>query len=156
MAYEAQFIEHLSKEIETHTNAIMSFRTKIAFTVFVGPFILLSSVLLSIEKLPTLPKCPSGLAGILASLRQPLLILLATYLLLGLISGLIEAHMWAQCNRWRRLIVWLSEREDVERRFNSATFQPHYLVGAYILSFGVLFVSFVAMFYIISRLLRLA
>jgi hypothetical protein len=37
-------IQHLSKEIETTTNSMMAFRTRIGFGLLVGPFLLLGSL----------------------------------------------------------------------------------------------------------------
>lgn len=39
-----EVIEHLSKEIETTTTNMMVYRSKIAFAVFLGPFLLLLAV----------------------------------------------------------------------------------------------------------------
>lgn len=47
MDLSKEVIQYLSKEIETVTNNMMVFRTKIAFAVLVGPFLILVSFVVS-------------------------------------------------------------------------------------------------------------
>jgi hypothetical protein len=47
MTHEDALIDHLSREIETHTKNMMTFRARINFAVFVGPFVLLGSIMVS-------------------------------------------------------------------------------------------------------------
>ena len=44
MAHEAELIDYLSKEIETQTTSLMTFRARINLAVFVGPFVLMASL----------------------------------------------------------------------------------------------------------------
>ena len=43
----AEVIKHLSSEIQNQSQYLMTFRSRIAFTVLVGPFIVLGSVLVA-------------------------------------------------------------------------------------------------------------
>src|SRR5438874_12042666 len=45
-------VEYLSKEIETTTNNLMTFRTKISFAVLIGPFLVLGSFLVAAKGIP--------------------------------------------------------------------------------------------------------
>ena len=51
MTYEDKLIDHLSREIETHTKNMMTFRARINFAVF-GPFVLLGSIMVSAKGVP--------------------------------------------------------------------------------------------------------
>jgi uncharacterized membrane protein len=45
-------VQHLSKEIETITNNMMAFRTRIGFGLLVGPFLLLGSLIVAAKGQP--------------------------------------------------------------------------------------------------------
>lgn len=45
MSCNEKMIEYLSKEIETLTTNIMLFRSRIAFSIWVGPYVLLGSII---------------------------------------------------------------------------------------------------------------
>ena len=47
-----EIIAYLSKEIETTTNGMMVFRSKISFAVLVGPFLILGTVVYAAKGLP--------------------------------------------------------------------------------------------------------
>jgi hypothetical protein len=40
MAFEEKVIEHLTKEIEVTGNSMAAFRTRVNFTLIIGPFLL--------------------------------------------------------------------------------------------------------------------
>jgi len=145
MPYEKEFINHLSKEIETHTNAMMTYRTRIAFIVFVGPFVLLSSVLVGAKRMPNIAKLThwTFIAGG---------VLCAVYIVLGLVSAMIEGAMWSQCNRWRAQIASLVAREDVDATGENVQFGHGRLLRTYVIAFILFFLSFVAMIVLISSL----
>lgn len=145
MAFEEQFIQHLSKEIETHTNAMMTYRTRIAFIVFVGPFVLLSSVLVVAKRMPNIAKLThwTFIAGG---------ILCAVYIVLGLVSAMIEGAIWSQCNRWRAQIAGLVAREDVDATGENVQFGHRRLVLTYVIAWILFFCSFIIMVFLISSL----
>jgi drug/metabolite transporter (DMT)-like permease len=96
--HEHEALEHLSKEITTHTQQLMTFRTRVTYTIWVGPFILLGSYLIATKdkKVSMHWDC----WGIL-------LLFAATVLFCGLsyLLARIEEHTWDQCNKWRSSIV---------------------------------------------------
>ena len=95
-----EVIEYLSKEITTTTANMMVFRTKIAFLVFVGPFILLIALAARFNGLNITSHFDrtAKLAIILVGI---------VYLILAGITAGIERQAWLQCNKWRGLIAQL-------------------------------------------------
>jgi hypothetical protein len=75
MQLEDKLIEHLSKEIETQTDNLMTFRTRVSFAALIGPFFLLGSLLVAAKRIP---KARNGwpIAG-------GLLLMILSYLTLG-------------------------------------------------------------------------
>lgn len=146
MSYEQEFINHLSKEIETHTNAMMTYRTRIAFIVFLGPFILLGSVVVGSQRAPYI----AGFSS--CTIIAAAVFLFFCYIVLGLVSGMIERGMWRQCNRWRAQIAALVARGDVDARGESVQFSYKRLLLTYGIAFGLFFLSFIVMIFLISTL----
>ena len=145
MANDSEFIEHLSKEIETHTNAMMTFRTRIGFTVFLGPFVLLGAYMMGTQRVPVVHNLTRGTVGLI-------ILLGICYVLLGLVGALIERGMLRQCNRWRNVIVALVDREDVDARIADIQYSHLPLILGWILAFSLFFMSFVVMVFVISIL----
>jgi hypothetical protein len=145
MANDSEFIEHLSKEIETHTNAMMTFRTRIGFTVFLGPFVLLGTYMLGTQRAPFVDNLTGGTIGLI-------ILLGICYVLLGLVGAMIELVIWRQCNRWRTAIVALVDREDVDAKIADIQFSQRPLIPGWILAYSLFFASFVVMVLVISRL----
>lgn len=106
MAHEDKLIEYLSKEIETQSNNLMTFRERINFAVFIGPFVLLGATLYG-KGLPHVnwQGIPRGnwIVIVVSSLG-----VILSYLTLGSVCCLIEIHIWNQCNRWRERIAEIS------------------------------------------------
>jgi len=100
-----KIIEHITKEIEVITNNIISFRLKNAFTVWIGPFILLGSLILSKNIHVDYDKI-QDVIGLIATL--PLL-----FIIMGVMGGLIEQQSWAQCEKLRRAISEITTRDDI-------------------------------------------
>ena len=100
MNHAPKLIDHLSKEIIAQTNNLMTFRARINFAVFIGPFVLLGSLLYS--------------SKFLQGIRNwwvfsiALLFLILSYLTMGWACASIEIHVWRQCNKWRALIAQIS------------------------------------------------
>lgn len=145
MAHEKDFIQHLSKEIETQTNAIMTFRTRIGFTVFIGPFVLLGSFMVGTNRVPHIERLTFGTIAVLVFLGF-------CYLALGLVGGLIERRVLLQCNHWRALIASLVDREDVVPNSDNVQFSQRLLLLTWIVAFLLFFVSFLVMVFLITGL----
>jgi len=96
-----ELIRHFSREIETLTSSIMTFRIRIAFTVYIGPYLLLGSIIVGTKGNFTLntDSIWVWLAIAVAS---------ALYFGLGIGAGRIEKQAWRQCEKWRRVIIELA------------------------------------------------
>ena len=93
-----KLIDHLSKEIEVQNNNMMTFRTRANLPVFLGPFVLLGSVVIGEKRVPRgLHLDPVSIIALVG--------LAASYLLMGLAAARIELLMSRQCNKWRSLIT---------------------------------------------------
>lgn len=96
MSLKIALIQHLSKEIETHTNGLTDFRAKTSFTLLVGPFILLGSFLVLAKtinvRLPVLGNWIN--IGLLVSLGL-------CFMAIGVACSRIEKHIFTQNNVWR-------------------------------------------------------
>lgn len=145
MALEEQFIQHLSKEIETLTTAMITFRTKIAFTIFLGPFVLLATFMVGTKSVPQVGQLSTE--TVLALITVGL-----CYLLLSLLSARIELGMWKQCNHWRAQVAVMVDREDVDPMSESVQVSPRRLLLTYGLAFTLFFLSLIIMIILISSL----
>jgi hypothetical protein len=106
VAHEDKLIEYLSKEIETQTNNLMTFRERINFAVFIGPFVLLGATLYG-KGIPHINwGAITGKAWI--GLALGFVGVLLSYLTMGVACSLIELHIWKQCNKWRERIAEIS------------------------------------------------
>ena len=98
-----KLIEHLSKDIETLTTNLMTFPTRIAFTIYTGPFLILSAVIVASK------------AEFSINLDNPTELFISVgvavfcYLGLGFAGATIEQQGWEQCNDWRRAIIMLTD-----------------------------------------------
>lgn len=140
MAYEKKLIDYLSKEIETQTNNLMTFRERINFAVFIGPFVLLGATLYG-------KGIPSIKWGELTPTAEIVLVLsfvgiILSYLTMGISCSLIEAHIWRQCNLWRGLIAEISRGHTEGFTLEQLEFQERlqrgyrWVYGAMIVAFG--------------------
>ena len=107
-------ITHLSKEIELITNNAMIFRTRVAFTVLIGPYILLSSVFYAtkgdIITLGEMTKTYSLAATV-------------AYIVLGFVGGGIEWAESNRCNELRKCVLALCPADSKEK---TAALQQNY------------------------------
>jgi hypothetical protein len=140
MAHEEKLIEYLSKEIETQTNNLMTFRERINFAVFIGPFVLLGATLYG----KGIPHIHWGeltfKAGIGLALSFVGVIL--SYLTMGVACSLIEVHIWKQCNVWRSLIAEISQGHTTGLTADQLKFEERlqrgyrWVYSAMIIAFG--------------------
>jgi len=100
-------IGYLSKEIETVTNGMMVFRSRISFAVLVGPFLILGTLVYAAKGL-------SISTDFSAYAWTAIGVVLLSYLALAFLSGLIEEDGWRQCNKWRKLISDLQRDPTIE------------------------------------------
>lgn len=139
-------ITHLSSEVATYSTSALTFRTRSAFTIWIGPYLLLGSILIATEA-PVSFECT---AWVIAALL--------VYVALGVVSGWIERHYWRKCNDARELIVELTTEKGGERdrvlelMIDHQTGRLFTLLGGYALVFGMIAFSFVAVGVVVSRL----
>ena len=101
MVHEEKLIEYLSKEIEAHTNNLMTFRERINFAIFIGPFVLLGSLLYSAKHVVGIKNWWVFIPA--------LIVMVLSYLTMSRACARIEIQMWDQCNTWRGLIAEISK-----------------------------------------------
>ena len=133
-----KMIEYLSKEIETHTNSLMTFRERINFAVFIGPFALLGATLYATGFLHVNWDgiTPKGWFGICFSLVAVSL----CYLAMGVACYRIEAHIWDQCNKWRERIAEISRGDRQGFARGELEFE-HYLRMGYLFVYIVMILA---------------
>lgn len=105
-AVRDELVKYLSGEIETHSQYLLTFRSRIAFAVFIGPFVILGSFLIATK--PTAINywgTPQVTFGALAGLL---------FLVLGFYGSRIDQHGNDQCNRWRRALIKVSKGQALD------------------------------------------
>ena len=143
MAHEDKLIDYLSKEIEIHTNNLMTFRARINLAVFVGPFALVAALLFR-------NNIPSGINIWSAKTLIAGSLLALIYLTLGWVCCSIEIQIWKQCNKWRKLIAALSSGEIKPVPADQLEF-THELRTAYMVVYSLMIVAFVCVAILISQ-----
>ncbi|MDE3018288.1 MAG: hypothetical protein KGI53_04670 [Nitrospirota bacterium] len=133
-----KLIEHLTKEIVTQSEYITTFRSRLAFAVLIGPFIILSTFVVA-------TKDSLHLGVIDCSVTLALIITGFCYILIGLLSALLDSHVTDQCNKWRHEIIRLANGGDPEE--NSFLFK-HELLPFYAAYFFLVLIAFSALCYI--------
>jgi hypothetical protein len=146
MAFEKELIEYLSKEIETHTNSLMTFRSRISFAGLFGPFLLLGSIVVATKSIPG-PKAPVPLTSWLVAGS----VLFLSYFALAWAGATVERHVWRQCNVWRGLIARISEGEPVKLTSAELNFKDSLRLG-YLFTFGAMSFAFAGAVFIIRYL----
>jgi hypothetical protein len=141
-----KLIDHLTKEIEVQNNNMMTFRTRANLPVFLGPFIVLGSVVIGQKQIP------QGLR-IDALTIIAIVGLAASYLGMGLAAARIEISMAKQCNKWRDLIAKIvtdetAITENIQRELN---YTPVGYRG-YAAVYFAMFVGFICVLTIILHL----
>jgi hypothetical protein len=146
MSFEKELIEYLSKEIETHTNNLMTFRSRISFAGLFGPFLLLGSVLVATKHIPGQVAPVSGNKWIVAGSG-----LVLSYVALAWAGAAVEKHVWRQCNVWRGLIAQLSQGERVSLTENELKFKERLRLG-YVFCFVAMSLAFVCVVFMLGYL----
>ena len=101
-----KLIEHLSKEIQTVTETTMTFRTRIAFFVWIGPFLILSSIVVGTKGLFRVDLHDFWFQLAMAAFS-------ISYIGLGVLGWLIEHGAWKRCDVLRRKIIEYAKLESV-------------------------------------------
>ena len=119
MAHEDKLIDHLSREIKTNTNNLMTFRSRVNLSVFLGPFVLLGSLLIATKGVPRVMAFDRLTVAAYVGLG-------ISYFVMGWACARIEAHMWRQCNAWRRLIARVTSDSTTKISEADLTFDEIY------------------------------
>ena len=139
-----EVVQHLTKEIETQINNMTVWRSKASLSVFLGPFIILGSFIV-------------GLKGSHISWNKDwhsvlaLVVICACFILLGLMSAVVEDHVWDQCNRWRAVIARLQKNPNLSVEEGDLFFH-HKVKRTYVATYFILLFSFLSAIVIISHL----
>jgi hypothetical protein len=145
-----EIVAYLSKEIETTSNSMMVFRSRISFAVLVGPFLILGTLVYAAKGLALSRNLGTG--GWIAAV-----IVCVCYLALAFVSGRIEEDGWRQCNVWRKLISELQQDPNAlmdERnvRKDKQKIDPvEWMKWSYLLACALLITSFGCLLFILSR-----
>ncbi len=136
-----KLIDHLSKEIETLTNNTLTYRVRAAFTIWIGPFVLLGALIIATKGNIEF-QTESGTFWI------AVIIAAVSYYGLGVAAAIVEEQAWDQCEDWRRAIVAVSLRDDLKAEelndlisFGNASKK---IRGAYYKLFGLILIAFSA------------
>jgi hypothetical protein len=145
-----KLIEHLSSEIQQTTETTMNFRTRIVLIAWAGPFILLSSVVVSTKGFFHIPERDPVLLG-------SLIVVCACYLALGVIAGYMERLSWRRCDYLRGKIIEYTKLVSFDDVKDSDFAHPRMASGAmpcYLWAFSVILVSFISASIAISRMAK--
>jgi len=137
MALEAEIINHLTKEIETQINNMMTFRTRANLTIYIGPFVILGSYVIA-------TKGELGDVNPNAVAYVSMIALGVCFILLGTCSALIERQSWHQCNRWRELIAESQAATPPDMRTDSRFVYKEHLLKSYLVVYALLFIAFIS------------
>ncbi len=139
MPNEDKLIEHLSSEITSQTTYLATFRARIAFTVLIGPFVLLGSFFVANHG-------SSAKDHFDGHVVAAIIVSFSCYVGLGIYGGFLDKHANEQCDRWRRLIIRISQGEAIQE--TDFAF-PHWAVRAYVAGFLLVLGAFLPIAYII-------
>jgi len=142
VAHEDKIIEHLSREIATHAGYLMTFRARVAFTILIGPFVLLGSFLIATDG-----KIPANRLG--SDSIVAIVVACACYLALGVYGAMLDKHVTSQCNTWRQQIN--SIRMGSEDALDTLPFD-HNPIKAYAVGVGLVLIAFLSMVYLLTTL----
>lgn len=143
MGNQDKLIEHLSSEITTHTNYILTFRSRVTFTILVGPFILLGSFLIATK---------GSVASITFSDKWSILGIILGFLIylgLGAYGYLLDRNVTEQCDKWRCEIARLSEGYIEEKNL---VFRHNTTLRGYLLGIILFYCAFLAITFLLKQL----
>ena len=143
--------EYLTKEIETLSTNTMTFRSRIAFSVFIGPFLLLGSIIVSASKNGL------NLNSYSRSALIPMVMALVAFWLLGTLIGRVEQGHLNRCNKWRECIIKLQKDDEltIEQLKDLILDKPSMNVARiYAAAFLLLIIAFGATAYLAAALVK--
>ncbi len=147
MAHEEKLIDYLSKEIETQTTSLMTFRARINLAVFIGPFVLVAALVFRND-------IPRGINLWSAKTLIAATLLALIYLTLGWVCCSIEAQIWRKCNEWRQLIAGLSSGKITSVALSELRIKDNKLRRAYLVVYGAMILAFICVGILISQVQR--
>lgn len=138
-------IEQLSKEVQASADSIMSLRTRTAFTIWVGPYVVLGSVVVATKGGFTLNIANSTFQlGIVAAV--------GCYLALGYAAGRIEKYALERSNQYRTCIIDLATTGKMNSALYLDTLLPSMIVRSYHFVFLALLVCFFGVALLVSAI----
>ena len=146
-----ELTEYLTKEIETLSTNTMTFRSRIAFSVFIGPFLILGSIIVSTSRSGlnlSLDSRSAWIAAVIAGLA---------FWTLGIISGRIEQGALEKCNQWRRCIIKLQSEEPLTNEELEELIldkPPVRVMWVYLGAFLLILITFASTAYLATELVR--
>ena len=142
-------ISHLSMEIQLLITNAHTFRIKSAYTLWIGPYIILGAILYSIE-IDTLNVELSDISYI------AIIISVLSYLLLDVLGGFIERHSWRQIKCLRDEMIKLSvekdEQEDLMENARNIKLEANYLPWTYLAVYFFVILSVISIIWLLSGL----
>lgn len=145
----AELINHLSKEIEVLSTNVVTTRLKAAFTVWIGPYLLLGAVLIRQQQNHPIALDYSVLLAVG--------IIFVLYLALAYAAGRIEHYVSAKCNEWRDLIAALSFESELNIERARQLLRDKYLEDkvqkAYMTIWLLMSLAFASILYLVWHLL---
>jgi hypothetical protein len=137
-------IDQIAKEIQSGADIITSLRTRSAFTIWIGPYIVLGSILVAVK---------GGFIVDWSLLSVGLLIFAALgYLAIGNLAGRIERYTMKRSNGLRQCITSIMQTGKVDRALYLDEELPGYIVSAYTIIFFILLACFVAVAFLASEI----
>jgi hypothetical protein len=131
-------IEYLSSEISNHTEYLSTFRSRIAFSVLIGPFLILGSFAVANHErtfeIVSDWKCATAA-----------LIACACYVALGFWGAKLDGHVTKQCDKWRKAIAKVAGGSQISE---SDLIFEHWPRTAYVGVVLLTLIAFVAITYL--------
>jgi hypothetical protein len=135
MAYlKEELIKHLSDEIVNITQTTITFRTKIAFFTWVGPFIILGALVVATKGSFAMPlNCLTILM---------IIVIGGCYLGISYVCSRIEQHSWDLCNQYRSVIFRVSKGDNIKNiNKNELAAKNEDYPQTYMIAYVLIFIS---------------
>jgi hypothetical protein len=143
IAIRVELIKHISKDIEKLADYVATFRSRIALTVMIGPFVALGSLALN-SKNQTMPVKVHA-----CNLVWPLLCLACTYSAIAWLAARLDHHAITQSDAWRTLLLKVATGSVPNENEIKMTQVDGDIFKCYIWSFLLTLGSFICLGYII-------
>lgn len=143
MTYEKEFIEHLSRDIASHTSFLMTFRSRMAFTILIGPFILLGSFLIATQ-------ANDPVISIETDETWAIVIACVCYMGLGVYGAVLDMIVTRQCDIWRNQIESLHTEST---KGNEDIGYQYMLMWSYVCGMALALMSFLSIAYFVNSVL---